>query len=62
MGVLSTLAGTQAIASLLPGVSPTDPWVFAAASAFLLAIAVVATVVPAFGATRVDPLVALHCD
>ena len=62
VGVLSTLAGTQAIASLLPGVSPTDPWVFAAASAFLLAIAVVATVVPAFGATRVDPLVALHCD
>jgi putative ABC transport system permease protein len=44
---------------LLYGVTTADPLTFAAVGAMLLAVAIVATAVPAWSATRVNPNVAL---
>jgi ABC-type antimicrobial peptide transport system permease subunit len=44
---------------LLYGVTIADPLTFAAVGAILLAVAIVATAVPAWSATRVNPNVAL---
>ncbi len=60
LGLLLSLALTRAVRGLLNGVSPTDPLVFGAVSAVLLLAALAATFVPAWRATRVDPLNALR--
>jgi len=64
IGVAIGLAGSAAAMplaqSLLYNVSPFDPITFAAVSVFLLAVALVASVLPGLRATKVDPLVALR--
>jgi len=62
VGLGGALAVTRVVSSLLFGVQPTDPATFAAVGLFMLAVALVACVVPARRATRVDPLVALRLD
>jgi len=62
VGLIGALAVTRVVRSLLFGVQPTDPATFAAVGVFMLAVALVACVVPARRATRVDPLVALRLD
>jgi predicted permease len=66
IGIAAGLAGavfaSKFLASLLYGVSPTDPTTLAGVSALLLGVAIVACLLPARRATRVDPLVALRAD
>ena len=50
---------TRALASLFLGVSPHDPMVFIGAAAGFVAVALVASAIPALRATRVDPAVIL---
>jgi ABC-type antimicrobial peptide transport system permease subunit len=50
------------VASLLFSVSPRDPAVFVVVALSLIAVAVVASWVPAMRASRVDPNVALRSD
>ncbi|MFN2565239.1 MAG: ABC transporter permease, partial [Gemmatimonadaceae bacterium] len=62
IGVAAALAGGRFVQSLLYEVSAWDPLVFAAVAVTLLAVAVAATLVPAWRATRVDPVVALRAE
>jgi putative ABC transport system permease protein len=59
-GVACALAATRLASSLLFGVSATDPLTFAAVALLLVVVALAACIVPAWRATRVDPLDALR--
>ncbi|HKW00107.1 MAG TPA: ABC transporter permease [Vicinamibacterales bacterium] len=60
VGLAAALAAVRVVKSLLFGVTPQDPVVLAAAAATLVAIAILACLVPASRAARVDPLIALR--
>jgi ABC-type lipoprotein release transport system permease subunit len=47
---------------MLYDVSPADAISLAAVAVFLLAVALVATLIPARSGTRVDPVIALRVD
>ena len=60
-GAIGMAAG-RTVRPLLFAVSPYDPLVFGGVAAALLAVAVVASAIPAIRATRVDPTVALRVE
>jgi len=60
LGLLGAFATTRLLSSLLFGVSPTDPLVFAGVPLLLMLVSALASAVPAWRAARVDPLVALR--
>jgi ABC-type antimicrobial peptide transport system permease subunit len=62
LGAIGSLAAGRAIASLLYGVSPHDPVVLVSVAVVLTVVAVVASYLPAYRATRVDPMVALRTE
>ena len=66
LGLAAGLAGAFAVKRVtrgfLFGVSPTDPWTFATIPFVLLAVAVLASAVPAWRATRLDPMTPLRSE
>ena len=62
IGTAGALALTRVMAGLLYEVHPTDAVTFAGSALLLALLAVAASLVPAWRATRVDPLVALRAD
>jgi len=62
IGLLGSLAVTRLIQGLLFDVRATDSATFATVSGLLFMVALLACVIPARRATKVDPLVALRCE
>ncbi|MGZ3406356.1 MAG: ABC transporter permease [Polyangia bacterium] len=62
IGTVAALALTRVGASLLWGISSTDALTYIALAALLAAVALVAIVIPARRATRVDPMQALRSE
>jgi ABC-type antimicrobial peptide transport system permease subunit len=62
IGTLAAYLSTRALSSMLYGVDPHDPLIFAGIAASLIVVVVLASYVPARRATRVDPLIALRYE
>jgi predicted permease len=60
IGLVIAIAGGRLVASLLFGVSPTDPITIGGVIALIATVALIACFVPGHAATRVDPMVALR--
>jgi putative ABC transport system permease protein len=62
LGLVAALATTRVLSSLLFSIGPHDPFTFVAMPLLLLAVGLIATLLPARSASGVDPIVALRCE
>ena len=62
IGLVGSFGVTRLLTKLLYGVSPTDSVTFIAVSLLLTAAALVACLVPAARAAKVDPVIAIRRD
>ena len=62
LGMLGAVVLSHFLTNLIPSVQPNDPLTLAVVAALLLGVALVASLVPARRAMRVDPMVALRYE
>ena len=62
LGLALAAVLVRLMATLLFGVSQHDPWTFGGGALIVTIVGVIATAIPAYRATRVDPLVTLRAD
>ena len=60
LGLVGALGLSGALSSQLFGVSATEPRVYASLTGLLVMFVLISSLVPAWRATRVDPMVALR--
>jgi putative ABC transport system permease protein len=61
-GLIGAVIASRFVASLLYGITPTDPLTYALVAFVLLAVAAVANALPAFRATRIPPQTTLRAE
>jgi putative ABC transport system permease protein len=62
IGLVAAFAVTRVMKNMLFNLSATDPLTFLAIAVLLVAVALLASYLPALRATRVDPIVALRSE
>jgi putative ABC transport system permease protein len=62
LGLAASVGAVQGIRSLISGTDAVDGWVYAAVSGTLLLVATAACLVPAWRASRLDPMQALRTE
>jgi ABC-type antimicrobial peptide transport system permease subunit len=62
VGMAGALALTHLISGLLFGVTATDPFTFVGSSLLVTIVTLLACWIPAWRATKVDPIIALRCE
>jgi len=62
LGLAVSAGAVRLIQSMLYGTRLLDPAIFAAVAATLLAVSVIACMVPAWRASRIDPMQALRTE
>jgi ABC-type antimicrobial peptide transport system permease subunit len=62
LGTGAALALSRIISSLLFGISSNDPITFISIPLFLLGVALLASYIPAWKATKIDPVIALRAE
>jgi putative ABC transport system permease protein len=62
LGLVCSVLFTRLLRSFLYGLSPTDGATFAAVALLWTAVALLASCIPAYHSTRVDPLTSLRCE
>lgn len=62
MGAFGAWLLSGILSRLIFGITPTDPYTFAAVALLLAAVALIACLIPAYRATRVEPLTALRSE
>ena len=62
LGLALASLGVRLLEGLFFGVTPTDPLTYAVVTAVLIGVGLVACAIPAWRATRIDPLRALRSD
>jgi ABC-type antimicrobial peptide transport system permease subunit len=60
IGLVCALIVSHLMTGLLYGVRPTDPLTFSGVAVLLITVALLASYIPAWRATKVDPIVALR--
>jgi ABC-type antimicrobial peptide transport system permease subunit len=62
LGTLGAAGATRVIQRALYGIAATDPWSFVLGAAGLIAVSILACLIPMARATSVDPVVAVRAD
>jgi len=62
VGLLGAFGAARVLSQLLFGVAPSDPATYAMVAAALASVALLACLIPARRATRVDPIIALRYE
>ena len=62
LGLAISVGAVRLIQSMLYGTRPLDPAIFAAVAATMLSVAALACLVPAWKASRLDPMQALRTE
>ncbi len=62
IGIIAALAGARVVSSMLYGIASTDALTYVGSALLLVAVMLVASYIPAWRASRVDPMVALRFD
>jgi len=62
IGLVASIWAVRVIQSMLYGTQPLDPAIFASVAASILVVAALACLVPAWKASRIDPMQALRME